>query len=501
MSASDTPQVITYGGWRVSRPAGLGKFTLGQTLTLLVFAAILVLIELTSGLKWAVVVALPVVVVALLSTVRDKHAMSWFDRRGEARMFRRARRRKKNLFRTGLLDVAASSSWRCRLPGVLGSLRLSEHQDAWGRRFTLVHHGDGRLTVPMALAPAGEDLVDREAIERKVALWGLLLMDLANETGVVGATVTVETSPDTGQRLRREVGARRSQDGPELARQIVDDVVAAAAGTGVRVRTWVTLSFRPEVVSSVTRRSRLEQTVQDIATRLPGLTQNLMESGDGAVHLLERQEIVRLVREAFDPESAAVFDQAATDGLSVDLDFNEAGPISAEAGWDSYRHDSAVSRSWVMSRPPRGLVQSRVLRRVLEVNRDVEIKRVTILYRPLDPSRAPDVVEKDVDKANARQRMSRRPTERMSREVAQAVKTAHEEAAGASVVDFGVVITATVTGEHMRETLETASAAVNSAAAGSHLLTRVAYGAQDTTFALGLPLGLVPSRQRLIGGW
>ncbi|VEG30001.1 SCO6880 family protein [Actinomyces howellii] len=500
MSATEQPQVVTYGGWRVSRPAGLGKFTLGQTLALFICAAGLVMVEMTAGLSWAVVLAAPLVLVALISTVRDKHGLSWFDKRGEKMKFRGARRRKTNLFRTGLLDVSASSSWRCRLPGVLGSLNLSEHQDAWGRVFTVVHHGDGRLTVPMALAPAGEDLVDRDAIERKVALWGLLLMDLANETGVVGATVTVETSPDTGQRLVQEVSARRCQDGPELARQIVDDVVAAAAGTGVRVRTWVTVSFRPEV-SATTRRDRRERAVQEIAMRLPGLTQILVESGDGAVHLLDRQEMTRVVREAYDPESAAVFEQAAADGLVVDLDLSEAGPISAEADWDSYRHDSGLSRSWVMSRPPRGLVQSRVLRRVLEVSRDVEIKRVTILYRPVDPSRAPDVVEKDVDKATARQRMARRPTERMSREVAQAVKTAHEEASGAAVLDFGVVMTATVTGDQARERLETASAAVTSAAAGSHLLTRVAYGAQDTTFAMGLPLGLVPSRQQLTGGW
>ena len=39
-----------------------------------------------------------------------------------------------------------------------------------------------------------------------------------------------------------------------------------------------------------------------------------------------------------------------------------------------------------------------------------------------------------------------------------------------------------------------------SGAAGSHLLIRTAYGSQDSAFALGLPLGLMPDRQRLSGG-
>ena len=496
---ADPERVLTYGGWRVSRPAGLGRFTMGQTLWLFAASAVLVVVEFTKGLAWAAALAVPVACVALAASIRDKHSMSWLDRRRESRMFKRARRRRNNLFRTGVLGVAAGSSGRCELPGVLGRLRISDHTDAWRRPFTLIRHGDGRLTVPMALAPAGESLTDREEIERKVALWGELLKDLANETGIVAASVVVETSPDSGARLRREAGARRSPDAPDVASRIIDDVVARAAGTGVQVRTWVTLTFDPANMSSA-RVGRERRAVQDIATRLPGLTQNLTESGDGAVHLLERAELIRIVREAFDPESGEVFERAADTGTPVDLDWSEAGPVSAEATWDSYRHDSGLSRVWVVSRPPQGVVQARVLRRVLEVSRDVEIKRVTVLYRPMDPARAPEVVERDVDKADNRRRMATRPTQRMHREVAQAVKTAGEEAGGAAVVDFGIVITATVTGDGAVEQLEAAGAAVGSGAAGSHLLIRTAYGSQDSAFALGLPLGLMPDRQRLSGG-
>jgi hypothetical protein len=72
--------------------------------------------------------------------------------------------------------------------------------------------------------------------------------------------------------------------------------------------------------------------------------------------------------------------------------------------------------------------------------------------------------------------------------VRRAEQTAAEEAAGAGIVDFGMIVTATVIDEHdeadARATIENLSAA-------SRILLRPAYGAQDSTFAAGLPLGLV----------
>ncbi|WP_172119584.1 SCO6880 family protein [Actinomyces faecalis] len=498
--SSAEPVVRTYGNWRVSRAAGVGRFTIGQTMTLLAAAIAVVMINQIFGMGWAAGTGIIVAVLGLASAVRDKHGMNMFDRRSEKVAFRRAKRRKATSYRSGVLAASKRGDGRCRLPGILGATHVSEHEDAHRRRFAVIHHGDGRLSVAMALAPAGDGLVDQDMVDREVALWGMWLSDLSDEAGVVDASVTVETSPDTGQRLRREVTSRADATAPPIAAHIIDGVVDAAGAGGARVRTWATISFDPARMSSE-KRGRTSRAVRDIATRLPGLTQNLAIGGAGAIHLMRADELARLVRVAYDPEVEPVLDQAVVDGAEITLDWADVGPVAAEATWDTYRHDSGLSRSWTVTRPPRGMVQSGVLRSLLQLSRDVERKRVTMLYRPMDAARAPEVVERDVDKATARIKASRRPTERMERDVAQARQTSQEEADGASVVDFGCVVTATVSGIDAERQLVDASAAVTSLAAGSRMLVRPAYGAQDSAFALGLPLGLTPARQTLSGGW
>lgn len=493
-------QVYTYGGWRVSRPAGLGRFSFTETMGLLSGTIVLVVVNIVWGPLWALLVG--VVLVATAAAVvltRDRHGMNIIDRGKERMVFRRGRRKGANVLRNGVLAPVRTDG-RCRLPGILGAARLSEHEDSFRRPFAVIHQADGRLSVVMSLTPVGVMLVDQETIDLNVALWGMWLADIADEVGVVDAAVTVETSPDTGDKLRREVLGRRHEEAPDMACRIIDDVVAQAGTGGARVRTWVTVSFDPARMSSV-KRGRSTRAIAEIASSLPNLTQTLAESGGGAVHLLRADELVTLARVAYDPAVEQVLEDAVAAGSTVELAWDEAGPVCHDAEWDHLRHDSGVSRSWVMTRPPRGVVQSGVLRRLLDVSSMVERKRVTILYRPLDPARAPDVVERDVDMAHARVRTTDRPTERAVRDLAQARKTSAEEAEGAAVLDFGCVVTVTVSGSEQERRLADASAAVTSLAARARLLVRTAYGAQDSAFALGLPLGLSPAQQRIGGGW
>lgn len=492
--------VRTYGGWRRAVVGGMGKFTLGQTIGLLTAGFAVVITNWLAGMWWAVGLGAVMGLVAALMAVRDKYGMNFFDRRGEAMRFRRARRRQTNLYRSGVLSVSRRSDGHCRLPGVLGRARLSEHSDAYRRPFAVVHHGDGHLTVVMAIAPTGEHLMDKEAVDQEVARFGLWIASLSDEVGVCGASVTVETRPDTGRRLRREVDSRMSPQAPQAARRIVDGVVERSGSAGSQIHTWATMSFDPAAMGAGAR-GRAGRAVADIATRLPGLTQTFAGWGAGPVHLMTAEEVKRMLRVAYDPDAEALFDRAAEEGMDVDLPFSEVGPAAADAHWDRYRHDSAVSCTWVMRRAPRGTVQSGSLRRLLRVSRDVERKRVTIIYRPMDPARAPDVVERDVDKAVNKRRMASRPTARMDRDVAQARQTSEEEAGGASITDFGMIITATVSGPDAPERIADARATVEGLSAASRLVMRPAWGCQDSAFALGLPMGLMPSQQALTGGW
>src|SRR5690606_29278588 len=115
----------------------------------------------------------------------------------------------------------------------------------------------------------------------------------------------------------------------------------------------------------------------------------------------------------------------------------------------------------------------------------------TLLYRPLDPARAAAVVEADLRAAQFRATSNRKPAARDMVATRQAQATANEEATGAALVNFGMLVTATVTDPAR---LPDAKAAVDNLAATARLRLRPAYGSQDAAFAAGLPLGLVLPR-------
>lgn len=485
-------RVRTYGNWRLPRAAGIGKLSFGASMGLVAALVTTTLVYGLSGPVPALGVLLAAGAVLLAVSTKDRHGMSVVDKMGEKMRFNRARRRKATIYRSGPVSPAQG---RCKLPGILSATTLSEHRDAWERPFTLVHHADGTLAVIMSAAPAGAALVDQDRVDQQVALWGMWLGDLGGELGVAWASVSVETVPDTGARLEREVSTRMSPDAPPVARRALADVVREYQTGAAQARAWVTIVFDPSRMGA--RRRDDAQAARDIASRLPGLTQTLQGTGAGAVHLLTAAEVCRLVRVAYDPASEPLFEDAATRGEHVDIAWGDAGPAGAEAEWDRYRHDSGVSRTWVMSRPPRGVVQSGVLGTVLAASRDVDRKRVTVIFRPIDSARAPDLVEGDLNKARARVESAARPTARATTELQEAAQVAAEEASGAGLVDFGMVITATTMGEDVEDT----ASAVASLASSSRLQIRTAFGAQDSAFALGLPLGLHPSAQQIGGGW
>lgn len=481
-------RIRTYGGWRIPKDAGLGKLSFKQSMgLLLIMVGTIITFSLGGPIK-ALVFTGTALFVLWLFTTTDRHGFSLADRMVIRMKFSRAQRRKTNLYRAG---VATPTHGHASLPGLLAATTISEHRDAYDRPFSVIHHGDGTLAVTMSVSPSGSHLVDQEHIDQAVAYWGMWLADLTGELGITYATVTIETVPDSGARLSREVRTRMDPEAPQIARDILHDITSEYRTGAARTRAWVTLVFDPTRMS-VKRRNQA-QAARDIASRLPGLTQTLKATGAGAVHLLDAADMCRLVRIAYDPISEDIFEQADSQGDTVRLTWGEVGPSGANAQWDHYQHDSGISRSWIMTAPPRGIIQSGILTSILGASRDVDRKRITILYRPVDAAKAPDVVEKDLNRAAARVESAPRPTARAQAELSAAHQVAMEEAGGAGLVDFGLIITATTASDDLDDT----ASAVTSLASASRLLIRVAYGAQDSTFAMGLPLGFQPHHQKI----
>ncbi|MNJ02029.1 hypothetical protein D3C73_1618390 [compost metagenome] len=77
-----------------------------------------------------------------------------------------------------------------------------------------------------------------------------------------------------------------------------------------------------------------------------------------------------------------------------------------------------------MTSAPRGSVNSSVLSRLLTPHGDIDRKRVSMLYRPMDSARAAAVVERDQNNANVRITSGTGPSVRALVDARSAAQTA-----------------------------------------------------------------------------
>lgn len=145
--------------------------------------------------------------------------------------------------------------------------------------------------------------------------------------------------------------------------------------------------------------------------------------------------LCEVIRIAYDPAAARLIDEANAAGEPPELYWPEVGPTAHQAGWDTYRHDSALSVTWMMSGAPRGNVPSSVLSRLLAPHRGVARKRITLLYRPIDAAKAAAIVESDVRAASFNLTTSNKPTARNMTAARAAMATAAEVLCAAALSD------------------------------------------------------------------
>lgn len=485
-SSSSGSAVRTYGNWR--RPVTSGLFGLGSVGTGIMLGGLVfcILVTMSKGLLWGLVAF--VVMAGVLTTVviRDRHGKSILDRAIARIGWQTAQSKGAHLYRSGPLGVAKWGTHQ--LPGLVAQLRLTEHQDAYGRRFVLLYApSTNTFATVIATEPDGAALVDREQVDVWVASWGHWLANLGDEPGVEAAAVVVETAPDTGHRLAREVTSQIDPEGPAFARAMLEQVVATYPAGSSQVRAWVTLTFSG-MSSSTGKRMKSDEMGRELAARLPGLTGTLSATGAGAARPLSAAEVCEIVRVAYDPAASVAVEEAHIAGDDTGLTWDEVGPVAHEATWDGYRHDSAYSMTWAMTIAPRGNVQSSVLARLLAPHPGLMRKRVALLYQPIDAGRAAAMVEADLRAAQFVQTAARTPTARSVLATRAATATAQEEAAGAGLVNFGMLVTVTI--PDASKAAE-ARAVVDNLAATARLRLRPVYGAQHAAFAGTLPLGLV----------
>lgn len=476
----------SYGNWTKPKTAGLLGLSMLATMVLFAGALFSVIVTMTSNLINGVTTAGIFALFLLAVAAKDKHGQSLLTRVGRSLGWASTKARGANLYRSGPLGFAEWGT--TQLPGLAAGTRLTEWRDSYSRPFALLQiPSTGDYTIVIGTEPDGAALVDKEQVDVWVAEWGMWLASLGDEPGIQAASVTVEVAPDSGTRLRHEVESRIDEAAPAFAQSMLHELVNQYPAGSATIKAYVAVTFNAAARTGGKRRTP-DEMGRELASRLPGLTQSLAATGAGATRPLSAQEMCEVARVAFDPAAATLIDRANASGEPPELYWPEVGPTAHQAAWDHYRHDSAVSVTWMMSGAPRGNVPSSILARLLAPHRDIARKRVTLLYRPIDSAKAAAIVEADVRAASFNLTSSDKPTARNVTATKAALATAAEEATGAGLVNFGMLVTATVTDASR---LADAKAAIDNLSATARLRLRLVHGSQDSAFAAALPLGLV----------
>lgn len=479
----------SYGNWR--RPASGGLLGLGSLGTgVLMGGLLLAMLVGAFGGLWAGAAVMVVLVIFVVMVVyRDAHGLSPAARVGARMAWFKSKRKQGNVYRSGPLGQTPWSTFQ--LPGLGASLKVSEATDSYGRPFALIHApAAGTYQVVIGAEARGSSLVDQSEIDVWVAQWGAYLANLSEEIGVEGLEVTIESAPASGYALRSRVVGRRSTEASEFSNDVIEDTLLAAPLGASTIKAFVTVTFSAAARPGGKPR-KPEEMAAELAVRIGGLTGALEQAGVSAARPLSAQKLMETIMVAYNPTAAPVIDQIYADGDTPEMSWLDVGPSSADTFWDGYKHDSGISCTWQMTVAPRGTVQSNVLERLLAPASGIDRKRVSLLYRPINAARAASIVEADVNNASFNATQKRRASARDTLAVRSAMATSQEEASGAGLENFGMLITATVTDE---ERIPDMKATVNNLAATARLRIRPVYGSQDSAFIAALPLGLILSK-------
>ncbi|WP_134655941.1 SCO6880 family protein [Streptomyces sp. H23] len=480
----------TYGNWRRPRRPGLGP--LGLVGTVGVFGGLVVtLLASLISLYAALIVIIPVVLLLTPLAIRTQDGRNVYQLLLLRISWRRRKAKGAHLYVSG--PLSARPGGRFRPPGLLNRVTVTEGRDAYDRPFGVLHHPSRNLyTIVLGCDPDGGSLVDSDQVDVWVALWGDWLARLAHEPGLRGASLVVETAPDPGTTLAHEVLPRIRPDAPPAARAMMEEVVERYPMASSEMHTYVTLTYG---APAGPKRSP-EDVITDLAVRIPGLLRGLVSAGGGAAYPLSAERIAEVVRVAYDPAvSADVLDARAQHG-GTGLEWDDAGPAAAVETVNNYQHDSGVSRTWLLTLAPRGTVRSSVLKGLLEASPGTRRKRVALLYRPIDPATSARIVEADRRSAQFMATSGRGIVRaRAVSEMRAAEQTAAEEASGAGLVEFSLMLTVTV---DETDQLADATVAVRNLTASSRVLMRPADRMQAAAFTCTLPVGLLPWEQTLI---
>lgn len=497
MTTTRTPvERVTYGNLRVPRRPGVLGLGLAASLGSGVAAVGVVVVLMYFGILEALVVGAVAAVMLAPLAVRGPDGRTGYTRMAGRLVHRRAAHTGRTVYLAG--PSGQTPDGRTRLPGLLAATELVECVDAYGDAFgMLVTPSVGHVSVVMQTEATGDDLVDQHVTDSAVAHWGGWLARLGQEPDVVAAAVTVETAPDPGTKLLRMMARHTQPEAPDFARATLEEIGRSYPDASSSITTRVALTFTTRPRPGEDKRSP-DEMAADVARRLPGFRHGLRTTGAGTtVRMMTGADLTDAVRVAYDPSVAQLVEEQRAEG-GTGLVWSEAGPGFAHDRTEVYDHDGAHSICWQMREAPPGVFYDNSLKALLAPHPDIDRKRVTLIYRPESAESARRIVERDVRDARTQATSRARPQAFDTAMLRAASKAAEEQAEGAGLVRFGIIVTATVIDP---DQLRRAASTITTLASSTKLRLRLARYNQAATFAAGLPLGLVLPAHLALPDW
>ncbi len=505
VTSTSAPKRLTYGGWRRPPSPGVGPLKLLPSAALLVSVIVCLLVAMALGnplLAAGLFVLMVIAAAPAVIPMRGRTAYAvWVARR----RWRRTVRRKEHIYRSGLAGVTPGGTRS--LPGLLAKVKVYAARDGAGRLFGLIHfERAGQWAVVFAVSPQGGALVDQSTVDDWVSAWGGFLAVLGQEGGVAQASATVETTFDDGALLRAHAERLIAPDVPEFAAAALRASAKELPLNMTATIGWVSITFTGSALG--VKGDDAQSAAEEIGRRLPGLSDALVAAGLRRVDPLTVAGLARRVREAYDPEVAGGNAELDATGHTPVIAWEDCGPSWCEEAALSYAHDSGRSKTWEALEVPRGLVFDDLFTRLAGPVPAAPRKRVTMLYRPVDSGQTATVVDRDL-KASIN-RVGRRDLAHAhdNADLKAARQATEEEARGAGVTTFSVLVTvttlATVTGlgdadgtahrsipsAEQLENFDRACAAIERAGKSSKFRLSPVRGGQAAAFAAALGIGL-----------
>ena len=393
---------------------------------------------------------------------------------------------------------------RLDLPGVLAPLRILTGQDGHGDEIAVLHHRQARTyTAIAAVEPTGLGLLDADRAEAMVAAWGEVLASLCTENQPIARVQFVSrTTPETGAALRSWHTEHLDPAAPLASVMANEVLLSTAAAATCRRRTWLVISLDERRAPTAIRAAGGGESgaCRVLEQQARALRPLLAAAGITAKYWLDVPELCEVIRAGFDPGSAALLDArraAATEQVAQGeyptvlpgVDPALAGPAAADAAWSSYRHDGAVSVTYAVHAWPISPVYATSLAALLADS--THRRSFSFVIEPLGPRAAQKAVMAEKTKREVSLRLRARTGQAASASEQAALHRADaqdvEHAHGSGLARFTGYLTVTVD-----EPDQLAEACVQ-AEAGAALVgieLRRMYGAQDTGFAMTLPVGL-----------